>query len=136
MNATQAQGEVYVTAFKALPWPEQEYVLAAITRDRRLRRLLENLSDRAVIAEEREQPSRPLRDYVITVEIEHLKEGPYLGTSPDLPGLIVQADTSEEVIQLAPQLAHELIDSLLREGDPLPTTLREVAKIDPDELTR
>ena len=64
MNASQAQGEVYFTAFKALPRPEQEYVLAAITRNRRLRRLLEDLSDRAVIAEEREKPSRPLRDYI------------------------------------------------------------------------
>ena len=66
--------------------------------------------------------------YQITVEIEHLQEGPYLGTSPDLPGLIVQADTPEDVIQLAPQLAHELIDSLMREGDPLPKTLHEAAE--------
>lgn len=66
--------------------------------------------------------------YQITVEIEHLEEGPYLGTSPDLPGLIVQADTPEKVIQIAPQLAHELINSLLREGDPLPQTLREAAE--------
>ena len=61
--------------------------------------------------------------YPITVEIEHLEEGPYLGTSPDLPGLIVQADTLDEVIQMAPQLVHELIDSLMCEGDPLPKTL-------------
>jgi predicted RNase H-like HicB family nuclease len=66
--------------------------------------------------------------YQITMEIEHLEEGPYLGTSPDLPGLIVQADTPERVIQLAPQLAHELIASLMREGDPLPKTLREAAE--------
>ena len=30
--------------------------------------------------------------YKITLEIEHLPEGPYLGTSPDLPGLIVHAE--------------------------------------------
>jgi len=28
--------------------------------------------------------------YSVTLEIEHLPERPYLGTSPDLPGLIVQ----------------------------------------------
>ena len=66
--------------------------------------------------------------YQITLEIEHLEEGPYLGTSPDLPGLIVQADTPEDVIDLAPKIAHELIESLIAEGDPLPKTLREVAE--------
>ncbi|HZY43266.1 MAG TPA: type II toxin-antitoxin system HicB family antitoxin [Anaerolineae bacterium] len=63
--------------------------------------------------------------YQITLEIEHLEEGQYLGTSPDLPGLIVQADTPEEVIDLAPKIAHQLIESLLAEGDPLPKTLKE-----------
>ena len=48
--------------------------------------------------------------YKITLEIEHLPEGPYLGTSPDLPGLIVQADTAEEVIRLAPDIAADLIE--------------------------
>ena len=48
--------------------------------------------------------------YSVTLEIEHLPEGPYLGTSPDLPGLIVQADTPEEVIRLAPDIARDLIE--------------------------
>jgi len=47
--------------------------------------------------------------YKITLEIEHLPEGPYLGTSPDLPGLVVQADSVQEVLQLAPDVAHDLI---------------------------
>ena len=34
--------------------------------------------------------------YRITLDVEHLPEGPYLGTSPDLPGLIVQAGTPEK----------------------------------------
>lgn len=66
--------------------------------------------------------------YQITLEIERLVEGPYLGTSPDFPGLIVQADTPEEVIDLAPHIAHELIESLLAEGDPLPKTLKEAVE--------
>jgi hypothetical protein len=70
MNATQAQGEVYFTAFKALSRPEQEYVLASIARDRRLRHLLEELSDRAAVAEERGKPSRPLRDYIAEREAQ------------------------------------------------------------------
>jgi len=47
--------------------------------------------------------------YKITLEIEHLPEGPYLGTSPELPGLVVQADSVQEVLQLAPDVAHDLI---------------------------
>jgi predicted RNase H-like HicB family nuclease len=47
--------------------------------------------------------------YKITLEIEHLPEGPYLGTSPELPGLVVQADSVHEVLRLAPDLAHDLI---------------------------
>ena len=59
--------------------------------------------------------------YRITLEIEHLPEGPYLGTSPDLPGLIVQAETAEEVIRLAPDIAADLIQVMQEMGQPLPT---------------
>ena len=48
--------------------------------------------------------------YRITLDVERLPEGPYLGTSPDLPGLIVQAGTPEEVIRLAPDIARDLIE--------------------------
>lgn len=61
--------------------------------------------------------------YRITLEIEHLPEGPYLGTSLDLPGLIVQADTAEEVIRLAPDIAADLIQVMQETGQPLPTQL-------------
>jgi len=47
--------------------------------------------------------------YKITLGIVHLPEGPYLGTSPDLPGLVVQAESVQEVLQLAPDVAHDLI---------------------------
>jgi hypothetical protein len=60
----QATAEVFYTAFKALSKQEQENVLTRIARDRRLRRILEDISDRLVIEDERDKPSRPLRDYV------------------------------------------------------------------------
>jgi predicted RNase H-like HicB family nuclease len=62
--------------------------------------------------------------YSVTLEIEHLPEGPYLGTSPDLPGLIVQADTPEEVIRLAPDIARDLIEVMQETGQPLPAKLK------------
>ena len=51
--------------------------------------------------------------YQITLEIQKLEEGPYLGTSPELPGLIVQGATPEEVVELAPDIARELIEVML-----------------------
>jgi hypothetical protein len=64
MTVQQATAEVFLTAFKALPRREQEDILGRIARDRRLRRILEDISDRVAIEEERGKPSRPLRDYV------------------------------------------------------------------------
>jgi hypothetical protein len=64
MTAQQATAEVFLTAFKALPRRGQEDGLGRIARDRRLGRVLEDISDRVAIEEERGKPSRPLRDYV------------------------------------------------------------------------
>jgi len=65
MTVQQATAEVFLTAFKALPRREQEDILGQIARDRRLRRVLEDISDRLAIEEERGKPSRPLRDYIV-----------------------------------------------------------------------
>jgi hypothetical protein len=64
MTVQQATAEVFLTAFKALPRREQEDILGRIARDRKLRRILEDLSDRLAIEEERGKPSRPLRGYI------------------------------------------------------------------------
>ena len=61
--------------------------------------------------------------YQITLEIQQLPEGPYLGTSPELPGLIVQAETAEEVVALAPGIAKDLIEVMRETGQPLPEGL-------------
>jgi predicted RNase H-like HicB family nuclease len=61
--------------------------------------------------------------YQITLEIQKLEEGPYLGTSPELPGLIVQGASPEEVVELAPDIARDLIEVMLENGDALPPGL-------------
>jgi predicted RNase H-like HicB family nuclease len=53
-----------------------------------------------------------------------LEEGPYLGTSPELPGLIVQGATPEEVVDLAPDVARELIEVMIETGQPFPPSLQ------------
>jgi hypothetical protein len=64
MTGHQATAEVFLTAFRALSRREQEDILGRIARDRKLRRVLEDLSDRLVIEEERPKVSRSLRDYI------------------------------------------------------------------------
>jgi predicted RNase H-like HicB family nuclease len=64
--------------------------------------------------------------YKITLEIEQLPEGPFLGTSLDLPGLVVQADSIEEVLRLAPDVAHDLITVMIETQQPLPLGLETV----------
>lgn len=64
--------------------------------------------------------------YQITLEIRKLEEGPYLGTSPDLPGLIIQGATPEEVVELAPDLARDLIAVMVQTGQALPPGLQPV----------
>ena len=59
----------------------------------------------------------------ITLEIQQLLEGPYLGISPELPSLIVQAETVEEVVSLAPGIAKDLIEVMRETGQPLPEGL-------------
>jgi len=64
--------------------------------------------------------------YKINVEIEQLPEGPYLGTSKDLPGLVVQADSVEEVLRLAPGIAHDLIAVMVETHQQLPVGLETI----------
>jgi len=61
--------------------------------------------------------------YQITLQIQRLPEGYFLGTSPDLPGLIVQAETAEEVVALAPGVAKDLIAVMRETGQSLPEGL-------------
>ena len=62
-----------------------------------------------------------LPEVEIILEIEQLPEGPFLGTSPDLPGLVVQADSVEEVHRLAPDVAHDLIAVMVETQQKLPS---------------
>ena len=64
MTTQEATAEVFFTAFKALPKREQQSVLTLVTHDKKLRALLEDISDRFILEEEREKSARPLREYV------------------------------------------------------------------------
>ncbi|MDY6916476.1 MAG: type II toxin-antitoxin system HicB family antitoxin [Chloroflexota bacterium] len=62
--------------------------------------------------------------YILPVEIHPLEEGGYLATSPVLPGFLVQAETVEKVLQLAPGVAQALIEAMQDKGIPLPQAMQ------------
>ncbi|HET9227356.1 MAG TPA: type II toxin-antitoxin system HicB family antitoxin [Thermoanaerobaculia bacterium] len=62
----------------------------------------------------------------ITLEIEQLPEGLYLGTSPDLPGLVVQGESVQEILTLAPDVAHDLIAVMVEANQQLPPGVESV----------
>ena len=62
--------------------------------------------------------------YILPVEIHPLEEGGYLATSPVLPGFLVQAETVEKVLQLAPGVAQALIEAMQEKGVPLPQAMQ------------
>ena len=64
MTVQEATAEIFLTAFRALPRGQQENILGQLARDRKFRRVLEDVSDRLALEEEREKPSRPLRQYI------------------------------------------------------------------------
>ena len=64
--------------------------------------------------------------YKLPIEIQLLEEGYYLATSPALPGFLVQAQTLDEVLHLAPGVAQALIEAMQEKGVSLPQPLQSV----------
>lgn len=56
----------------------------------------------------------------LPLEIQRLEEGAYLATSSVLPGFLVQGDTVEEVLELAPGVARSLLEAMREKGVPWP----------------
>ena len=48
---------------------------------------------------------------IVNLHIEKLPEGLYLATSDDIPGLVVQASTITETLEIARDVAHKLIEA-------------------------
>ena len=61
----------------------------------------------------------------IRILIKRLKAGRYLGTSPDVPGLVAEGRNVSETIAIAQDLARKIVESCLEHGDPLPAVFRK-----------
>jgi antitoxin HicB len=64
------------------------------------------------------------REAVVKLEIERLKEGGYVATSADVPGLVAQGRTIAEVVEIAQDVARRIAESCVEHGDPLPPAFR------------
>lgn len=65
-----------------------------------------------------------VEEVAIRVRVETLKKGRYLGTSPDVPGLVAEGRTVAETVEIAQGLARKIVESCLEHGDPLPPVFR------------
>jgi predicted RNase H-like HicB family nuclease len=50
-------------------------------------------------------------EQLIKLHIEKLPEGVYLATSDDIQGLVAQGDTVAETLEIARDVAHQLIEA-------------------------
>lgn len=65
-------------------------------------------------------------EYAINLKIEELPEGQFLATSEDLPGLVAQGRTVAGTLEIAQDVAKEIIESHIEHNDPLPASLQKV----------
>ena len=71
-----------------------------------------------------------MNEATIRLHIEPLEDGVYLATSPDVPGLIVEARSITEAVEIAQDVARKLAETYLEEGVPLPPALRDLSDRD------
>ena len=61
-ESQRATADVFLTALKALPKADRDAVVVRIARDKAFAR---DLRDLALIAQRRNEPSRPFREYLV-----------------------------------------------------------------------
>ncbi|MEK7369078.1 MAG: hypothetical protein AABZ62_05380 [Planctomycetota bacterium] len=61
MTTTEATAEIFWTAFRALSKKEREAVVEKLLRDKEF---MEDLTDIVIIEQRKEEPSRPLEEYL------------------------------------------------------------------------
>jgi predicted RNase H-like HicB family nuclease len=67
-----------------------------------------------------------MRKPLIDLHIESLDEGGFVATSPDVPGLVAEVETIEEVTELAYALCNDIAACYRDHGDPLPPALQQL----------
>ena len=65
-------------------------------------------------------------EVAVRLHIEALREGGYLATSPDVPGLVAEGRSIAEATEIAQGLTRKIVESCLEHGDPLPPALTKL----------
>jgi antitoxin HicB len=69
-----------------------------------------------------------IEEVAIRIRVQDLKNGRYLGTSPDVPGLVAEGRSVVETVEIAQGLARKIVESCREHGDPLPPAFRNKRK--------
>jgi antitoxin HicB len=74
------------------------------------------------------------KEYQYTVLLEPAEEGGFVVTCPALPGMVTQGETREEARAMAADAIRGYLESLLKEGQPIPSDtgaepIREKVKV-------
>lgn len=67
-------------------------------------------------------------EYSFTVFFEPAAEGGYVVTCPALPGLVTEGDNLEEARTMARDAIRAYLESLRKDGEPIPMDLKLAAK--------
>lgn len=78
----------------------------------------------------RQQRMAEVDEAAIRLHIERLKEGGYLATSPDVPGLVAEGRSVVEAVEIAQGLTRRIVESCLEHGDALPPALAKTVRKD------
>ena len=84
------------------------------------------------MVERRERATKVRRDgqsgeVIIRLRVQRLKEGGYVATSPDVPGLVAEGRNITETVEIAQGLTRKIVESCLDHGDPVPPGLEPLA---------
>ena len=64
----------------------------------------------------------------IRLHLEPLEEGGYVGTSPDVPGLVAEGRSIMETVEIAQDITRIFAEMCIEDGEPLPPALAGLAK--------
>jgi antitoxin HicB len=77
-------------------------------------------------APHRQRRASEVDEATVLLHIEALKEGGYVATSPDVPGLVAEGRSVIEAVEIAQGLTRKIVESCLEHGDPFPPALAKV----------
>jgi antitoxin HicB len=79
--------------------------------------------------------SAPQHEYSFTVLFEPAQEGGYVVTCPALPGLVTEGDTLEEARAMAKEAIVGYLESLRKDGLPIPSDQQSTPTPVKEEIT-